>query len=380
MSQFLAFFPWIHVAEAHRIGRFELCPYLADDSRLLPKHHELVAAYRDGSGHSVRGATLVAVDGEVGGSLSDSDIADLFRLRDAVSFVGLTERRFFDSVSPYVNDHSFRLVVQGYEADRGGAFLSARRRDGQQRIFVDQSVHLERHPHHVSANVEPELDYELLETILACLLDDSGELEWLVDTIELFSLANTDSPDIRPHTELVLISSAIQRALGASKKSRVRQLDAAFAEALDRVVPAHRSPSDSKKPLSQRELAAEGGLRSVWFADLYKARGTLAHGRTSPSAPTHWSVDEHLLLSSHIVPLLVLARLDELGVHPLSDDEREGIGSFDWLLCLENVLGTEPSDFPGHQTHSWKTALSRLAREWATRRAVSVLERSGSSS
>lgn len=373
MTQHLAFLPWIHVPEPRRVRRFELRPYRSDDSTIDAKHHELLRVYEDGSHSSVREATLVAIDGVVGGPLSEHDIADLFRLRDAMSFVGLEQRTFFDLVPPYVNDHSFRLVVQGYEAGKGGAFVEARRRDGRQRIIVDEAVLQERTPYHVSANVEPRLDFELVDTISECLIENASAFEWLLDAIELFCLANTDSSDVQRHAELVLTSSAIQRALGVSKKSKLKQIGQELAAALDHVVPAQRSPTDSKKPLTKTELAAKGGLREVWFADFYKARGMVAHGRTTPVGRVHWSIEEHLLLSSYIFPLLVLARLDALGVRALTDEERERIAGFDWLLCLENVFEEKPGKYPGEKQRLWKVALMTGRRKWRIARSAASL-------
>jgi hypothetical protein len=71
------------------------------------------------------------------------------------------------------------------------------------------------------------------------------------DAVELFNLANTDSPDIRPHTELVLCVAAAQRLLGMEKKSKARELALEFAKALEDM-PPERSLSDCRRPFPKR--------------------------------------------------------------------------------------------------------------------------------
>jgi len=375
----LAFLPWIHIEKTESVGRFALCPYLAQDKKQHPKVHELVSAFRDGSGNPLRKATLIAVDGKLGSQLAEDDIAELFALREALAFASLRQRKLFDQVATYVNDHHFRIVVQGYTLGSGGVSLRTRRRDGETTRFIVPEVHEERCPYHVSANVTPNIDMALVEQVLALLTDKSATCDWLADSLELFNLANTDSPQIQLHTELVITTAALQRAMGSSKKSKAVLL----AEDFERLLALGLAPTKTSADAPKLSKASAGntvslGLRGRWFYDLYSSRGSVAHGMTSPRGNRIWNMREHLLLASFVTPLLIMCRLEEVGARKMSNEERDDIACFDSLLCLPDVHARH--DEHG-MSYEWNRTISKVRRDRDAERIWNkVVEGSGKQS
>jgi hypothetical protein len=367
----LAFLPWIHVPDPVKLGRFRLVPYeragtWAEDV------HRIVAAYECVPDRPVEKATLVEVDGAVGGDLADSDIEEIFNLRRAVSFAGLRHRRFFRH-DGYVNDHTFACVVQNYRPGQKGVGVVARGRDGGRRKLWTMGVRVPC-PDHVTGGKIAAVDAELVSALCTAMEGPKGDA--MRDAIELLNLANTDSADIRPHTELLLSVASLQRVLGVSKKSKAHELTKSFAEALASIEP-ERVPSDCRRTIPSKSKAAT--LRELWFEDFYACRGAVAHGRPVGPPKPIWTLDEHLLLSSYVIPRVALLRLAEDGFRSLTEHDRSEIADFDHLLCPSTLFGppdpTDDDPEPPDDSQAWTDTLFAAAGERHRRKHAPELER-----
>ena len=339
--------------------------------------HRILGAYEHPPGRPVKNATIVSVDGVVGGELTDGDVEETFDLRRVLSFAALKGRRFFQ-LSGYLNDHTFTCVVQNFRPGQDGVGISARRRDGSTDKLMSQGWRVFC-PTHISPQSKVHIDVELAGA-LRTEMEGKGGLA-LRDAVELFNLANTDSPDVRPHTELLLSVAAAQRMLGVEKRSKGRVLAKRFAEVLD-AVPVERTPSDSRRAIPNSTKATS--LRQVWFEDFYMCRGAVAHGRPGGPPRPIWKPAEHLLLASYILPRVVLLRLATTGVLSLTDDDKSEIADFDHLLCQSNLFGP-PDDTADNsqadqvddcsQSWAWNEAIFEADSERSLRKHRPELER-----
>lgn len=274
----LAFFPWLKLTEPTTLGEYGLVPYVADQT--LPTDvRRIVASHKQGRGTPINHAVLIEANGNLESQLSDDQVADIFRLRELLCFAALAQRQFFYH-SGYLNAHSLQCVVQDYKVGEVSVATSARRRDGNNRcLWLDERA--VPCPDHVSAGTPLMYDSRFLAALVDA--DEQDETGWLRDGVELYNLANTDSPDVRPHTELVLSVAAAQRLMGAEKRSDARQLASCFDEVLGSRVPATRSLLDCKRG-GIANLNKPRTLREVWFDDFYASRGVVEARRVAHHA------------------------------------------------------------------------------------------------
>lgn len=351
----LAFFPWLKLTEPTTLGPYRLVPYGAAHN--VPRDvRRIVSSHKQGRGTPIEHAVLIEVNGSLESQLTDDQVAEVFRLRELLCFAALAKRQFFHH-SGYLNAHSLQCVVQDYKPGEASVATSARRRDGNNRcLWPDERAVL--CPDHVSAGTSLVYDTAFLTALIDA--DAQDETGWLRDGVELYNLANTDSPDVRPHTELVLCVAATQRFMGAEKRSDARQLASGFDELLSSRAPATRGLTDCKRE-GVANLTKARTLREVWFDDFYASRGVVAHGRPAGKPRSIWTIMEHLLLASFIIPRLVMVRLASEGRYELTEQGNDELAAFDYLLS-ESDLTTQrnPEDAP---EWPWREALYQASRD-----------------
>ena len=362
----LAFFPWIELECDIDVGGYSLKRFKRErlpeaDVESRATLDSVLAPYRDLLGHPVKTAVILTAHGRgLTDDLSGQNRADLFLFAELFAFAALAAREFF-SGDYFTRDH-LRLAIQAFTDPQGGASMEMRRRDGVQWSSVTGDYYRVQVPAHVSPGgqlIKPDLD------LLNALLELRERLEsraWsgLYQGIVLFNQANSDAPDMSPDTELVLTCSAIEQVLGITSRQDQRQFPAKFAEAWhpDREVPQ----SEWQEPPTNRPWT-EDTLRACWASDLKICRGNLAHGHPEYALQSPWTVRQHLLLTSFIVPLLVKQVLSEMDVYTLTDEDERDINALEPLLNLPDVFAPPcPEDdevgFPS-EDYTWRSVLRR---------------------
>lgn len=199
------------------------------------------------------------------------------------------------------------------------------------------------------------------------LLRSTPRAPWLAEAVDLYHLSNTDSSDVQPHTEVVLAVAALQRALNAEHLFREPEIANAFVTALS-PIPHARTVAACRRRFEKGARPPGQTLRELWFRDLYRLRNAFAHGETRPVRRRGWTAEEHLCLTSYILPRLVMVRLSELGTYELSDTDRDEIGAFDCLLCLrtfkQGTKGRQRAQWP------WSECYFSATNELATERSI----------
>ena len=356
----LAFFPWLALRTDIDVGDYSLTrfvrgrrPRSADGLQetldaLLAPYHFL------GDGPIKYAVILTAHDRDLTDELSPEDRADLFEFAELFAFAALAAREFFSA--DYWNRGQLRLVIQAFTDPKDGAFLEMRRRDGSDLLRITGDRYMVQAPMHVTSGGQSiKLDCALLEALLAARAQSRERWSRLHRGIVLFNQANTDAPDVSPHTDLMLTYPALEQVLGLVSGREQRQLPTRFSETWRprRDIPESEwRPAPPNKPWKGDTLQT---LRACWADDLRSARGNLAHGHQEDRKPSIWTVREHLLLTSFVVPRLVKRILADMSLYELTDDDHGDISALEPLLNLPDAyaqLGPHEEDF------AWRRVLA----------------------
>jgi hypothetical protein len=377
----IAFFPWCTITESITVGDFELTPF--GMSRVAPEIggaiSEVFKLY--GKTRAVDRAT-VPVLRRVGtafeSDLAEEELRERFEFRERLAFSVLSAREYFRD-HRYANSENVRMVVQGFTIDRAGStMITSRRRDGHSNnIILKGSMRFLRPQHALrSCELPRDLDLGLLNALGAARAADIPLWAQITDAVRLFVGANSDSPDIGLHNELVDVISAFSRLGGVWKEAETVQ---AFTRALPSP-PRSGMESDtrfagagwgprftSQRMVDQRERGKS--VREVWLSDANQVRSEVGHGRlTDARYPALWAAHEHLLLAAVALPLYVKALLREAGVYAWSSTDDDLNEAFDVLATVEPFSWTddpleEEGDASHHdrKTNPWLGVLRRVS-------------------
>ncbi|HSF22681.1 MAG TPA: hypothetical protein VLE20_00530 [Blastocatellia bacterium] len=354
MPNAIAFFPWISTDSELVVNDIRLLPYErgrkpGDQAGASQKNIDaILAAYANRKDEPIEDATLLEAGDCRFGSEFDARFDDLFRVRDLIAFAALAERRLFRGHFDYTNTHCYVLVVQSYDPNHLGNFtFTTRRRDGHTANTWATDDFAFYRPLHVDRHARLKIDLPLLAA-----LQFSDQDERLPhDAIAEFNAANTDSPDIPIHTEVVMTKSAFEFLFGIG--NRVED----FVDALFTVVPAQKIEPELEGPLKKTwlERRRTDRLLEAWAREFCDLRGSAAHGKDRGGARFVWSPYSHLAFTSLLFPLLLKQRLATDGFLQLK--ERDAIE----LEMIEAYLTHEPMARPTEEArheHPWERIYS----------------------
>jgi hypothetical protein len=367
----LAFFPWAQIDEPFEVGGFALTPMVraqqlgAIPAELLPAVRAVLVPYQVQPDAKLDRVPLLYRTGRgVCDDLDDDTAADLFAFRLRLAFAALAARDFFAG-SSYCNSDNFELVAQGFSLELAGATaMVSRRRDGSVRNLISASARREPRPHHVaSPAVMPRiLDMPLLGSLEDVARNDKPAWPRLAEAIALFVGANTDSPSVTAHGELVDLVSTFGRLADSWNED----------ETVEWFVKALPGPSDTHLDLGgpklattrvQHALQRNASVRKLWLEDAYRLRSQHAHGRVaaSPYRPI-WTPREHLLLGAVALPLAVKAMLARDGSYSWSAADALLDDAFDALATLEPFAPAAlPPDPEGDADHyPWREVITQI--------------------
>lgn len=373
----LVFMPWAVVSTGGRVAEFELKPVLVDpraggrDQRdwlpATPDVARVLRAYRTPPDIPLRTATVVRyADRDFTADLAEAEIDRLFTLSEAVAFVGLSGRRFFDYAG-YSNRDSYLLIAQRFVAEQGGVSIVQRRRDGRVITGIPEQFWSVRQEAHIERLERFDLDFALASLLLS-EMDASEEFDRAVRS---FNEANTDRSALSESQELVSTVSAFQQFYGIRNGSTAETTEA-FVGALAGVTPAG-NPTPAKTRVQER-MRRGRSLRAVWMDDLGVLRGNVGHGHAPTVYPSAWTAQEHLLLAAYIFPLLVKLRLSNAGTRPLTEDEEDDLAVFDLMLAAENLFAAAEEQHGVALSHQWNRVRLDGLREARVRRVVAELD------
>jgi hypothetical protein len=348
----IAFLPWVYCQEPIELGAIRLLPYVKGHlPGNLPNAAQndidaVIGAYATGPNHPVQNAALLELGEWQTGMSVEGRLKAFFRARDALAFSALAKRRLFRGHFDYCNTDTYSLVVQGYQPGQAGSFaFDTRRRDGSTGYMWSSQEFAFHRPNHVSGRSKIDLDKPLLTAIMAHADSDSGAA--LQEAIREFNQANTDSSDIRPHVELVIVKSAFEWLLTIN--TGVDQFVAALFKRLDPILGA--APSDG--PLAERWRKRWPRAKrplEAWARDFCDLRGAAAHGARDAAERFVWNAHTHLAFASIFFPLAFKKRLADDGVLALDAGDRVQIQGIEELLMVDPFT---PEAFEDEDSHPW---------------------------
>ena len=333
----LAFFPWLNVPEDIKLCGIELKKY---ERGLLPfgkgtsgqnNCDKILSHYIDNTGNPVSSAVILKLATKRADAYLDEEERNfLFEAAQIITFAGLSAREFFGVGLTYWNADHFYLVIHQFTDDPEGVTIATRRRDGQTIRYYSFKTFSERVPPHVNIGTTCEIDVRLANALLNLREKESNEWISLWDAIFFFNRANTDSYEIPPQQEVVMILGVFQRLLEHLLEQRAREEELA-KKFVSTIGSFGALPAEKKQRLLRYQREKVPTVREAWFRDFYRLRNALAHGKTQSNAPLAWTIEEHLLLASFIFPLFVKKVLRGWGVYRLTECDEICIEVFDEL-------------------------------------------------
>ncbi len=334
----LFFLPWIQCSEPLELGQVSLQPFvrgkrpgglggIAQDcfDGVLGRYGDVSYGLNGERTKTIKSATVLWWDGDcIDTSLSQQIIENRFTQIQFLLFSMMAERRY--TSGRYYNSDTLTAVAQPFDVSSPGRLsIQSRMRYGTCNNMISSSGNspIFIRPAHVEANPRISIDNALFKALVD--LPDEGMQTQLAEAIQFYLLANSDSQNFRPASEIVYLRSAFETVLGASHEtSSLREKfedhfrsvlpTAAWADGeLTENVWRSRHPKNVKRPLD------------AWVQDFCAARNSSAHGTTGAQkhGPTIWHIHNHLMFGSWLFPLVVKGVLAARGEYTLSNRDKD---------------------------------------------------------
>jgi hypothetical protein len=344
MAPALAFLPWVEIDKSVEIGPVRLMPYLRGRSPgNQPNASQsdidgVLSAYANRPRNKIRKAAILEYGDWCTGMDPQDVLPTLFRARNAIAFAALSHRQLFRRSSEYCNYDTYTLVVQRYRPGDVGTFsFATRRRDGGTNQLWSTDEFAFHRPNHVEPHAKFSVDHPLLAALLGPLDSKAPFQEAVIE----FNCANTDSPDVPDHVEVVLVKSAFEWLFGI--KEQANAFVAALTKCIEDIPPANVLDGPLKvrwknaRPNATRPLEA-------WAREFCDIRGASAHGRARAASRFVWSAHAHLAFASLLFPLVFKKVVANMGLLTLHDYDVQRLRridayvlhdpfTFDWMAA-----------------------------------------------
>jgi len=332
MPSAVAFFPWLVVDEPFEVGPFRLLPYVRGKrpGNLRNVTQKVIdgvlGAYANLPSKNVKKASILELGEWKTGDDAEKVIADLFKARNYLAFSSLANRKLFRGHFGYCNYDCFNLIVQRYSSANPGIFsFSTRRRDGGTSQMWSSTEFAFHRPNHVDAHTTLSADEVLLNTLLMKDGITDSQYEALLE----FNCANTDSPDVPTHVEVVMMKSAFEWLLKIDEKAN--HFSAALENILDGMTAAMEFDGPLNSAWRQARPKAKRPLEA-WAREFCDLRGVSAHGKPRDTRRFVWDVHSHLAFASFLFPLIFKKVIAERGLMKIDAYDTERLKVIDMYI------------------------------------------------
>lgn len=332
----IAFFPWFHIEDSIQIGQFELLKYNSDGSLKVQNDlNNIIGQFYTHEKRKVNNCVILKIAGkELGDDFNEDERRRIFLFSELLTFSGLSARNFFMPLyGGYSNKDVYQIIIRKFEQSDGGYRVLNRRCDGTTNTIVADKATKIRRPQHIQSFFKIPIDFNLLSS----LLNGSESIDdkiWkgIYESIINFNLANTDRQEIREEIEINLLFSSFERLFDVGKNQK--QLFSIFKETITPTNSIRPEKCERIKQIQANRYKNTKIFRELWLKDLNKLRDNLAHGKFDNNYPSIWSIHEHLLYSSFILPICIKKRLSQLSLYTLTETDIEGIELFEKYLSI----------------------------------------------
>ena len=332
----IAFFPWFHIVESIQIGEFELLKYNSDSSfKIQSDLNNIIGQFYTHEEKKVNNCVILKIEGkELGIDFNEEERRKIFLFSELLTFSGLSARSFFIPLfGGYSNKDVYQIIVRRFQKSDGGYKVQNRRRDGTTNTIVLGKERKIRRPQHIQSFFKIPINYNLLSS----LLNGNEEIEdktWkgIYESIINFNLANSDRQEIREELEINLLFSSLERLLDVGKSQK--KLLSRFKKLISPTNSIIPENCDRIKKLQPNRYNKSNTLRVLWLKDLNKLRDNLAHGKFDNNYPSRWSIHEHLLYNSFILPICMKKVLSKYNLYELTETDIDSIELFEKYLSI----------------------------------------------
>jgi hypothetical protein len=324
----LHFLPWCHLERAFSAGGVTLLPIdLSDppsqlDDETIRSVRSVLSDFIGITGQPVEKFAVVSLHNHI---LLDYlvDPADAAAIRDYIDIAclsGLSDREFLGRAEPYCNSDCFLYYERRFDSVTGVRAPMFRRRDNTAfgpAAGPAMRVHVPIHTAVVPRVTLDEGFFRALVSFREIVLTSSESESWIAwqEAIYCFNQANTDNESMSEHLEWVLMSSALERILGAPGNS-----DAIAKRFIEAIVP--------RRP----QLYFDLSLLRDWVREFYRLRGDFAHGRIRSRKLRRWESWHHLLFGAIAFPLLVKSLLENEKAYKFTENDHCQLAALAWIL------------------------------------------------
>ncbi|MGH9343652.1 MAG: hypothetical protein ACRD19_07825, partial [Terriglobia bacterium] len=324
----LHFLPWCHLERAFSAGGVTLLPIdLSDppaqlDDETIRSVRYVLSDFIGITGQPVEKFAVVSLHNHI---LLDYlvDPADAAAIRDYVDIAclsGLSDREFLGRAEPYCNSDSFLLYERRFDSLTGVRAPMFRRRDNTPfgpAAGPAMRVHVPLHAAVVPRVSLDESFFSALASFREIVVTSPDSERWIAwqQAIYCFNQANTDNESMSEHLEWVLMSSALERILGAPGKE-----DAVAKRFIEAIVPG------------RPQLYFDLSLLRDWLREFYRLRGDFAHGRIRSRKLRRWESWHHLLFGAIAFPLLVKSLLENETAYEFTENDHCQLAALAWIL------------------------------------------------
>ncbi|XOF32546.1 MAG: hypothetical protein ACL93V_10980 [Candidatus Electrothrix sp. YB6] len=190
----------------------------------------------------------------------------------------------------------------------------------------------------------------------------------IIEAIEEFVLANTDSPNVPEHVELIMIKSAFERLF------KIDQHSGNFCRAIKAKLEAVKAPDIEHTEYEaawHAKRSKSARLIECWAKEFCDMRGVSAHGvkRTNTSR-FMWSEFYHLAFASILFPLLIEHELSVLGVIAQSEEAVEKLRHIELYLATNPDYSELEAEYQKHPWHEIPRRACHILRERCYRKLI----------
>lgn len=327
MLRSLHFLPWCQLDRAFSSGRVTLLPFdlrqppagLDDETIRLVKF--VLSDFVGITGQPVEKFAVVGLRNNI---LLDYllDPVDVAAIRDYVDIACLSAlcgREFFGRGEPYCNSNCLLLYERRFDTVTGVRAPMFRRRDNTPFGPAAGPAMRVHEPLHTAVVPRVSLDENFLRALADFrerLVTGSDSERWTAWQEAIFCFnQNTDNENMSQHLEWVLMSSALERILGARPNT-----DAVAKRFIEAIVP--------RRP----ELYFDLSLLRDWVREFYRLRGDFAHGRIRSRKLRRWESWHHLLFGAIAFPLLVKSLLEDEKTYEFTENDHGQLAALALIL------------------------------------------------
>jgi len=335
MDMLLVYLPWYLMENEITLGDYIITPfYLSKCSNapffsgyeeatraILSNHLERPYTSNDRKEFPIKHGSIIRKKGDdFRYKFTQSEQDEIEILQYVLAIAGISNREYLHK-NLYLCSENFKVFFQKFTYPFTPPFTPAiftKKKDGSHGTAFSNGLFREIKPWHISkqelvsnSNYRLHFDGALAECIWCIYRNTAHRKIWekhLYPSIFSFYLANTDG--LSYQVELVYSASAIEKILAGSKFKTheiVTELGNLITASTLNILFSN-STSRNWQSISYwkgHNKTPASNIIEAWIIELRSLRNNFAHGNAVNRASLIWTIEEHLLLSSIIFPLLL---------------------------------------------------------------------------